>query len=106
YYPLPSAGDTMTIGAIALGLIALVAAFIFTNSFKIIGQAEVMVVERLGRFHRVARSGFNVLIPFIERAKSIDVRFLEADVRGQKRISARTTNRIDLREQVLNFPSQ
>ena len=82
------------------------ATFLFTSSVKIIGQAEVMVIERLGRFNRVARSGFNLLIPFIERPKSIDVRFFEADVTGQKRLLARTTNRIDLREQVLNFPSQ
>lgn len=96
----------MTIGLILLILLGLGALFVFTNSFKIIGQAEVMVIERLGRFHRVARSGFNILIPFVERPKSIDVRFLEADVGGQKRIAARTTTRIDLREQVLNFPSQ
>jgi regulator of protease activity HflC (stomatin/prohibitin superfamily) len=96
----------MTFGVLFLGFLAFSALFAFTKSFKIIGQAEVMVIERLGRFHRLARSGFNVLIPFIERPKSIDVRFLEADVGGQKRISARTTSRIDLREQVLNFPSQ
>jgi regulator of protease activity HflC (stomatin/prohibitin superfamily) len=89
-----------------LAVVGVGALFVLTKSFKIIGQAEVMVVERLGRFHRVARSGFNILIPFIERPKSIDVRYLEADVGGQKRISARTTTRIDLREQVLNFPSQ
>ncbi len=89
-----------------LGFLGIVAFLVVTNSFRIIGQAEVMVIERLGRFHRVARSGFNILIPFIERPKSIDVRFLEADIGGQKRISARTTTRIDLREQVLNFPSQ
>jgi regulator of protease activity HflC (stomatin/prohibitin superfamily) len=65
-----------------------------------------MVIERLGRFHRLARSGFNVLIPFIERPKSIDVRYFEADVSGVKRIAAGSTTRIDLREQVLNFPSQ
>jgi len=75
-------------------------------SFKIIGQAEVMVIERLGRFHRVARSGLNILIPFVERPKSLDVRYLEADVGGTRRISVSTTTRIDLREQVLNFPSQ
>ena len=96
----------MTFGILFLAIVALVAIFTLTSSFKVIGQAEVMVVERLGRFHRVARSGFNVLIPFIERPKAIDVRFLEADVGGQKRIAARTTTRIDLREQVLNFPSQ
>jgi regulator of protease activity HflC (stomatin/prohibitin superfamily) len=93
-------------GIVFLVLAALFAVFAFTSSFKIVGQAEVMVIERLGRFHRLARSGFNILIPFIERPKSIDVRFLEADVGGQKRIASRTTSRIDLREQVLNFPSQ
>jgi len=88
---------------VAVGLGALWTA---ARSFKIIGQAEVMVIERLGRFHRVARSGFNILIPFIEQPRSIDVRYLASDASGQKRLMASTTNRIDLREQVLNFPSQ
>ena len=57
---------------LVLILIALVAGFAF-STFKIIGQAEVMVIERLGRFHRVARSGLNILIPLIERPKSIEV---------------------------------
>jgi regulator of protease activity HflC (stomatin/prohibitin superfamily) len=91
---------------IFLAVVALFALFVGTKSFKIVGQAEVMVIERLGRFHRLARSGFNVLIPFIERPKSIDVRYIEADVSGVKRIAAGSTTRIDLREQVLNFPSQ
>jgi regulator of protease activity HflC (stomatin/prohibitin superfamily) len=96
----------MTAGAIFLAFIAFLALFIATKSFKIIGQAEVMVIERLGRFHRIARSGFNILIPFIERPKTIDVRFFSADVNGVKKISQGSTSRIDLREQVLNFPSQ
>jgi regulator of protease activity HflC (stomatin/prohibitin superfamily) len=91
---------------VTLGVIGLFGLFVGTKSFKIVGQAEVMVIERLGRFHRLARSGFNILIPFIERPKSIDVRYFEADVSGVKRIAAGSTTRIDLREQVLNFPSQ
>jgi len=87
-------------------VVVVLAVFVASKSFKIIGQAEVMVVERLGRFHRLARSGFNILIPFIERPRAIDVRFLESDMGGQKRIASRSTPRIDLREQVLNFPSQ
>ncbi len=90
----------------ALVIVLVLAVFVASKSFKIIGQAEVMVVERLGRFHRLARSGFNILIPFIERPRAIDVRFLESDVGGQRRIASRSTPRIDLREQVLNFPSQ
>src|ERR687885_997642 len=91
---------------IAFGAGVLLAGWVAAKSIKIVGQAEVMVVERLGRFDRIARSGLNILIPFIERPKTIDVRFFEADVSGVKRITSGTTTRIDLREQVLNFPSQ
>jgi regulator of protease activity HflC (stomatin/prohibitin superfamily) len=87
-------------------VLAVLALLITTKSFKIVGQAEVMVIERLGRFHRIARSGFNILIPFVEAPRSIDVRYFEADVTGIKRIMSGSTSRIDLREQVLNFPSQ
>src|ERR687896_1732910 len=65
-----------------------------------------LVIERLGKFNRLARSGFNVLIPFIERPRPIDVRYFEADVNGVKKITSGSTSRIDLREQGLNFPSQ
>src|SRR5438093_7054458 len=93
-------------GMFTLVVIAFFGLVVLAKAFKVVGQAEVLVVERLGRFHRVARSGLNVLIPFIERPRAIDVRYAEADVGGVKRIAARTTTRIDLREQVLNFPSQ
>lgn len=96
----------MAIATILLLLLLVAVASVATSAFKIIGQAEVMVIERLGRFHRVGRSGFNVLIPFLERPRAIDVRYLESSVAGDKRMVARTTTRIDLREQVLNFPSQ
>src|SRR5688572_28539361 len=91
---------------ITLGILGFLGLWLLSASLKIVGQAEVLVVERLGRFHRVARSGLNVLIPFIERPRAINVRYAEAAVGGVKRIAARTTTRIDLRAQVLNFPSQ
>jgi regulator of protease activity HflC (stomatin/prohibitin superfamily) len=93
-------------GLITLGVLAVIAIWVMTKSFKIVGQAEVMVVERLGRFHRVARSGLNILVPFVEAPRTIDVRYFESDVTGVKRVTAGHTARIDLREQVLNFPSQ
>jgi regulator of protease activity HflC (stomatin/prohibitin superfamily) len=92
--------------SIVLGIIAFGAAVLIAKSVRIIGQAEVMVVERLGSFNRVARSGLNFLIPFIERSKTIDVRYFESDLTGIKKVIQSTVARIDLREQVLNFPSQ
>jgi regulator of protease activity HflC (stomatin/prohibitin superfamily) len=91
---------------IVIGVAVAIVGVLLAKSVRIIGQAEVMVVERLGAFNRVARSGLNIMIPFIERAKTIDVRFFESDVTGLKKIVASSTARIDLREQVLNFPSQ
>ncbi|MEJ7811769.1 MAG: SPFH domain-containing protein [Gemmatimonadaceae bacterium] len=94
------------VGLIVLGILILFGLGIITSSLKIVGQAEVLVIERLGRFNRIARSGLNILIPFVERPKSIDVRYFESDVSGVKRVTSGSTTRIDLREQVLNFPSQ
>ena len=91
---------------VALGIVGALLLGVIVRSVKIIGQAEVIVVERLGRFHRVARSGLNLLIPFIERPRHLDVRYSETDVSGMRRITSASTARIDLREQVLNFPSQ
>lgn len=93
-------------GLVVLGVIAVVALFVLSKSLKIVGQAEVMVVERLGRFHRIAHSGLNILVPFIEAPRPIDVRYFDTDVSGIKRVTSGHTARIDLREQVLNFPSQ
>jgi regulator of protease activity HflC (stomatin/prohibitin superfamily) len=93
-------------GVVLLVIVALVVLLTLTNSVKVIGQAEVMVIERWGRFNRIGRSGLNILIPYMERPRSIDVRYVESDMSGVKRITSGSTSRIDLREQVLNFPSQ
>ena len=91
---------------LTLAIVGGIVVLVLARSVKIIGQAEVIVVERLGRFHRVARSGLNLLVPFIERPRHLDVRYSETDVSGVRRITSGSTSRIDLREQVLNFPSQ
>jgi regulator of protease activity HflC (stomatin/prohibitin superfamily) len=95
-------------GLIVLLLLGFAAVWVVTKSLKIIGQAEVMVIERLGRFNRVARSGLNILIPFIERPRTIDVRYFESSGLGGRiqKITSKSAARIDIREQVLNFPSQ
>jgi regulator of protease activity HflC (stomatin/prohibitin superfamily) len=94
------------VGLIGLAIIIVLAGWVITKTVKVIGQAEVMVIERWGRFNRVGRSGLNLLIPWMERPRTIDVRYFEADPSGVKRITSGSTSRIDLREQVLNFPSQ
>ena len=45
------------VGTILLAILAAFGLSVFVAGVKIIGQAEVMVIERLGRFHRVASIG-------------------------------------------------
>lgn len=94
--------------AIALLIAFLLVFVLFTlsSAIKIIGQAEVMVIERFGRFDRIGRSGLQLLVPFVDRPRTIDVRVFDTDVNGVKRVTSGSTARIDLREQVLSFPSQ
>ena len=93
-------------GLIATGVVIVAVGSLIARCVKVIGQAEVMVIERWGRFDRVGRSGLNILVPWMERPRTIDVRFVETDPSGTKRITSGSTARIDLREQVLSFPSQ
>ena len=63
----------------------------------IIPQSETKIVERLGRYHATLQPGINIIIPFIDQAKSIVVL-------KHGRYMYSTT--IDLREQVYDFPKQ
>lgn len=40
-------------------------------SVKIVRQSEVYIIERLGKFHKVADAGLTIIIPFIDRVRSI-----------------------------------
>ncbi|MCI0398715.1 MAG: paraslipin [Chloroflexi bacterium] len=73
---------------------------------KVVSQSQVMVIERLGKFHRLAESGVNMLIPFLDRPRTFTYRFIEEHPDGQVRVTTRTSAYIDLREQVLDFPRQ
>lgn len=72
----------------------------------IVQQAETIVVERLGSFDRILSNGVNFLIPFLEKPRQIHWLFAETDVSGNLMVRTHQIERIDLREQVFNFPSQ
>src|ERR1035437_8574329 len=79
---------------IVLIVLAVVAAFVVLSSVKIVPQAQVLVIERLGRFHRLATSGLNIITPYIEKPRPI---VLKRDGRLY------ASSLVDLREQVLGF---
>ena len=75
-----------------LGIFMLVIA---AKTIKIVPQATVMLIERLGRFSRVAESGLNVIIPFLDKPRGV---FWSNSRMGM--------TSIDLREQYIDLPPQ
>ena len=41
------------------------------KSIKIVKQSEVYVIERLGKFHKVADAGLTIIIPFFDHVRSV-----------------------------------
>ena len=70
----------MTFPLIVLALVVL----IIVMSLKIVPQKQVLIIERLGRFHSKAEAGINLIIPFIDSVRA----------------------RHDLREQITNIEPQ
>ncbi len=91
---------------ILAGVIVILAIVIITAGVKVVPQSETRVIERLGRFHSVLPPGINFIIPFIDRPKMIYQRTVERSINGRPIARMQSTYKIDLREQVYDFPSQ
>lgn len=76
------------------------------SSVVMVQQAEAIVVERLGKFDRIIGPGLHIIIPFLESKRSVVWTFVQI---GNDRKYYRFTkmfSRIDLREEVYDFPKQ
>lgn len=72
----------------------------------IVQQAEVVVIERLGKFDRVLQSGLNFIIPILEAPRAIDWKTTKKGFDGASYSFIEKKTRIDLREAVYDFPRQ
>ncbi|WP_255208420.1 SPFH domain-containing protein [Myxococcus sp. AM009] len=76
------------------GIFAVILVGIAATGIRIVPQAKVMVVERLGKFYKTANSGLNFLIPLVDAPRAIEMRTGNRVMRS---------NLVDLREQVMGF---
>ena len=93
----------------ALIIVAAVAIFIIIlaiNGFKIVQQAETMVIERLGRYHRTLDSGVNIIWPVIDKPRKINWRTSRPLGDWTSVVTIKESIKIDLRETVFDFPRQ
>jgi len=54
-----------------LFVLFVIIVFVAYKTIKIVRQSEVYIIERLGRFHKVAGAGLTIIVPFIDRVRSV-----------------------------------
>ena len=58
-----------------LVVLVLFALVVLSKSIKIVPQQQVKIIERLGKFHKKAEPGLNVILPFLDAVRdTIDLR--------------------------------
>jgi len=74
----------MTATGILIIFLILFALILATSTIKMVSQASVKIIERLGKFHKIANSGLNIIVPFIDKVRAT----------------------LDMREQLIDIPPQ
>lgn len=87
-------------------VIAAIVIIFALAGLKVVPQSETRVIERLGKFHKVLPAGLNIIWPIIDRPKIIVTRKVVEGYQGRQVVRMSETAKIDLREQVYDFPKQ
>jgi|UniRef100_A0A7C6AA21 regulator of protease activity HflC (stomatin/prohibitin superfamily) len=96
----------ITILAVLVILIVILIVALAIKGLVRVAQAEVIIVERLGKFHRLAESGIRIIWPLLDKKKKVYARIMKTDAEGKPFTITSLVDRIDLREQILDFPKQ
>ena len=74
-------------------LLILFVVLIIKLGVKIVSQADIYIIERLGRFHRVLDGGFHIIIPFFDSVRAkLSVREGLVDISRQQVITKDNVN--------------
>lgn len=90
-----------TFGTFILGAVALLLVIMVIRGLKIVQQAESMVIERLGEYHRTLTPGIKIIVPFFDVPRTVARRRYLGDQSIVELASI-----IDMREALLDFPAQ
>lgn len=72
---------------VVLVFVALAIIILF-KSVKIVPQKQVIIIERLGRYHGAAQAGLNIIVPFLDSVRAVmDVREQISPIEPQSVIS-------------------
>ena len=72
------------VGAIAIGIVALIVLILVIRNVVVVPQAHVYVIERLGAYKQAWQTGLHFKVPFIDRvARRISLKEIVADFQPQ-----------------------
>ncbi|OMH38365.1 stomatin [Motiliproteus sp. MSK22-1] len=93
----------MNATTIIITVVAVVVVLFLVKGLVIVQQSEAMVIERLGQYNRTLDQGLHLLIPFFDKARSIQMRRYQ-NIDGVQIPITTESVRIDRREMVADFP--
>jgi regulator of protease activity HflC (stomatin/prohibitin superfamily) len=97
----------MYMTAVFFGIFFLFLIILLAKSVYMVQQAEVMIIERLGKFDRIIGPGLHIVVPFIEQPRKVVWTFMRTENNGKRYYSdTQIFDRIDLREAAYDFPKQ
>ena len=96
----------MSTSLIIVCIIAFIVILFAIKGFVIVRQSETCVVERLGKYYKTLPTGVNIVWPIIDKARDMVQRYVYTGLDGEVYVKMKGTSRIDLREQVYDFPKQ
>ena len=91
---------------VILVILALFVIFFISKGIYVIKQAETMVIERLGKYHKTLTSGISIILPIFDQPRRMEWRYVYSGFDGKSIIRRTSIIRIDLRETVYDFPKQ
>lgn len=56
---------------VVLGGLVILALIVFFKTVKIVPQKQVLIIERLGKFHARADAGLNIILPFFDTVRQV-----------------------------------
>lgn len=86
-------------------LVALAIVYVIKGVI-IVQQAEVVIIERLGKFEKVLQPGINFIFPILEAPRGMTWRVTQKGIDGSTYSYIKEKIRMDLRESVYDFPRQ
>ncbi len=88
-------------------ILLIVLAIIFVaKGVIIVQQAEVVIIENLGKYSRTLESGLNFIFPIIEAPRGVAWKITQKGIDGNTYSYIKERTKIDLRESVYDFPRQ